>query len=78
MSEDIISRKAAIDAVLNLNVENRVSWRDAVIDTIDALPSAQPEIVRCNDCKWKQGSECVKFSDVRPFPDDFCSRGEKM
>ena len=40
---DIISRQAAIDAVLNLNVENRVSWRDAVIDTIDAVPSAQPE-----------------------------------
>lgn len=41
--DDVISRQAAIDEVLNLNVENRVSWRDAVIDTIDALPSAQPE-----------------------------------
>ena len=35
---DTISRQAALDAVLNLNVENRVSWRDAVIDTLDALP----------------------------------------
>ena len=40
-------------------------------------PSVQPEIVRCKDCKWKQGSECVRFSDVRPFPDDFCSRAER-
>ena len=38
---------------------------------------AQPEIVRCKDCKWKQGSECVRFAEVRPFPDDFCSRAER-
>ena len=24
-----------------------------------------------------QGSECVRFADVRPFPDDFCSRAER-
>ena len=40
-------------------------------------PSAQPEIIRCKDCKWKQGSECVRFAEVRPFPDDFCSRAER-
>lgn len=40
-------------------------------------PSAQLEIIRCKDCKWKQGSECVRFADVRPFPDDFCSRAER-
>ena len=43
----------------------------------DMAPSAQPEIIRCKDCKWKQGSECVRFADVRPFPDDFCSRAER-
>ena len=46
---DLISRQAAIDEVLNLNVENRVSWRDAVIDTIDALPSAQQDCIECPD-----------------------------
>ena len=46
---DLISRQAAIDEILNLNVENHVSWRDAVIDTIDALPSAQQE-VDCQKC----------------------------
>ena len=44
---------------------------------VKKLPSAQPEIIRCKDCKWKQGSECVRFADVRPFPDDFCSRAER-
>ena len=74
---DLISRQAAIDEVLNLNVENRVSWRDAVIDTIDALPSAQPEIIRCKGCKWKHVYECVRFADVRPFTDDYCSRAKR-
>ena len=37
----------------------------------------EAEIVRCKDCKWKQGAECVRFADVRPFPDDFCSRAER-
>lgn len=34
------------------------------------------DLIRCKDCRWKQGSECVRFADVRPFPDDFCSRAE--
>lgn len=34
------------------------------------------KLIRCKDCRWRQGSECVRFSDVRPFPDDFCSRAE--
>ncbi len=43
---------------------------DKVIETIS-------EIIECKDCKWKQGSECVRFAEVRPFPDDFCSRAER-
>ena len=59
-SEDVISRQAAID----------LTWKDPsysdplnvlteVRDGIKALPSAQPEIVRCKECKWwdkKDGS----------------------
>lgn len=46
-------------------------------ERIKPLPSAQPEIIYCKDCKWKQGAECVRFADVRPFPSDFCSRAER-
>ena len=35
------------------------------------------KVVRCKDCKWKHGSECVRFADVRPFADDYCSRAER-
>lgn len=51
--------------------------KEQMLAILESLPSAQPEIVRCKDCKWKQGSECVRFAEVRPFPDDFCSRAER-
>ena len=37
---DYISRQMAIDDVLNLKCETRVSWKDAVIDSLEDLPSA--------------------------------------
>ena len=45
--DDLISRQAAIDAVRN--------YPDDLISqlmAIEALPSAQPEIIRCKDCRW--------------------------
>ena len=79
MMDELISRQAAI-LQLSHNKCGNEEWDIAVqhdIETITQLPSAQSEIVRCKDCKWKQGAECVRFADVRPFPDDFCSRAER-
>lgn len=47
---DLISRQAAIDAIDDwwINVDDNRH----PVDVIKALPSAQPEIVRCVDCKW--------------------------
>ena len=84
---DLISRQAAIDRI-NKQREHLcpdIYPQDKIGDAayricaefIGRLPSAQPKIVRCKDCKWKQGSECVRFAEVRPFPDDFCSRAER-
>ena len=45
--DDSISRQAAIDAVRN--------YPDDLISqlmAIEALPSAQPEIIRCKECKY--------------------------
>lgn len=69
---DLIDRQDAIDAI-----ERNSCNTQRVIDAVNALPSAQPEIILCKDCKWKQGSECVRFAEVRPFPNDFCSRAER-
>lgn len=40
--DDTISRQQTINSVLDMDVEHRVSWKDAVIDVIDELPSSQP------------------------------------
>ena len=57
---DLIERQAAIDALLEevrlvdgYYMENdEVIDKDDAIEAIRLLPSAQPEIIRCRDCKW--------------------------
>lgn len=88
---ELISRKAAIDAVRNFDdCENGYSDtydKAFIISALEELPSTQPEIVRCKDCKY------YKFADNRAFGmpvkmcewfgfedvdgDDFCSRAER-
>ena len=56
--DDLISRQQAIDAVKSRKTAEQSSagiMRNAVVDfcvdIIKKLPSAQPEIIRCKDCK---------------------------
>ena len=88
-TKDCISRQAAIDALgekplvwddfSDFDLGKAAQWSDDV-DAIKALPSAQPEIIRCRYCKhmqedkifhqcWCNGNE-VKY-------DDFCSYAER-
>ena len=88
MSDDMIYRQDAIDEIEGITSSMSICvnsdechgmkrmQRQAVLE-ITNMPSAQPEIIRCKDCKWKQGSECVRFAEVRPFLNDFCSRAER-
>lgn len=77
---DLISRQDALDAITNMRDAARNNWGDARIsghvaaEIIRDLPSAQLEIITCKDCKWKNGTECMAFARVVPFPDDYCSR----
>lgn len=49
--DDTISRQAAIDE-LDKGAWG-VEWDKALAKAmIESLPSAQPEIIRCKDCKW--------------------------
>lgn len=68
--DDTISRQAAITAVLELDVSNRVSWKDAVIDTLDALQSAQPR----KKGRWING-KCSECGEPKPISKIF-DRGE--
>ena len=57
--DDMIYRQMAIDAVFEMDASHRVSWKDAVIDTIDGLPPAQQEPIRINLNEWIK----VKLTD---------------
>ena len=91
---DSISRQSAIDA-FNTNLNELVvggeenaktveNYLNRVLDKIKCLPSAQPEIIRCKDCKYAD-----YMDDVKAFwcseggrgktvaLDDFCSYAER-
>ena len=81
--DDLISRQAAIDAVQNrhmmLNKEKVL-----LINDLEKLPSAQPEIVRCKDCKYAEYIDdvktlwCTECGQGRTVaPNDFCSYAER-
>ena len=88
---DTISRQAAIDA-LHMHIMYRMgtdSNKKRLDEWINNLPSVQPEIIRCKDCKhWREGtafSYCDKLYgmgvldalDYMVAEDDFCSRAER-
>lgn len=95
---DTISRQAAIDAVKKntfrltfaeeQNCEGHVAWSaeavysDVMEGALLDLPSAQPDITRCKDCRYYRWE-----SDMCDYPyataqnvvheDDFCSKAER-
>ena len=94
MKNDLISRQAAVKALEETKQSdpfNRYEYQnigiDWSIDAIKALPSAQPEIIHCKDCKFYgrvdkrrfyRGSDCLNKRIDTIVPDrDFCSRGER-
>ena len=88
---DLINRQDAIDAI-NKIAPVDTEYDCKLLDRIDVryvlieLPSAQPEIVRCKDCKhWKGNDEPIAWNDGNVFvevpcetmPTDFCSAGKR-
>ena len=81
--EDLISRQAAIDVLAEM--QGRCTSKAALIQNskiwqqIKDLPSAQPEIVRCKDCKHRHLDDMIWNC---PFglpggEDFFCAYGAK-
>ena len=84
---DLISRKAAIDAMKSIS--DSICEQQA-IDALCELPSAQPEvlacgegeliaqpeIVRCKDCTFYRSDGCF-FSTAEIEEDGFCSWAER-
>ena len=81
MSDDLISRQSAIDALDGeititgrANAEAVRGYANLVSDRIKRLPSAQPEIIRCKDCIWWRDEYCTNpIGMFLPEEDSFCS-----
>jgi len=74
--DDLISRQAAIARAVPLNLFGREVMLVSVSE-LENLPSAQPEIIRCKDCKHKHIENMVWTC---PFglpggPDFYCGYG---
>ena len=86
---DTISRQAAIDAVKKLAYPDGYIDEpfEHVTDALRVLPSAQPEIIYCGDCKYKDdgidedGIPFLKCLSGRSYGgtriNDFCSWAER-
>ena len=80
---DLIDRQEAIDEI------NKLEYPSSLVDVkriIVELPSAQPEIIRCKDCKYSSpnmvyGCRLERYSyhddSVRMYSEDFCSKAER-
>ncbi len=82
--DDLISRQAAIEALGEEplvwhegedEIAERNQWRRDV-NAIKALPSTQPELIRCKDCKHRpiatRADEGVLWGFSVEFPDERC------
>ena len=85
--------KAQVDKALTLTDGNEkriniyLEHNHELLKAIDELPSAQPDIIRCKDCKWYgradkrrfyRGMDCLQKRIDTIVPDrDFCSRAER-
>ena len=77
VGRDCISRQAAIDALKRAEALTRAFGYHNVIETIRELPSVQPEIIRCKDCKHWDGVDTCDVIDAPVWDNDFCSMAER-
>ena len=81
---DLIERQAAIDVVASFDILDGHTDKQELIYRIRQLPSAEPEIVRCKDCRHHfhdagYGYDwCNRLGGVfRVKPDSYCSFAER-
>ena len=79
---DLIDREDVLNLILNWKAKE--PWdkfdQQVAFEIIHAMPSAQPEIIRCKDCKYNASShKCIHPDSffLIPKDDDFCSYAER-
>jgi len=77
MNDDLISRKAAIDGKIWIQLADGVeiySDEAVPVEYLKRLPSAQPEIIRCKDCEHYDDGLCKRWVYSHATAEDsFCS-----
>lgn len=79
MTTDLISRQAAIDAVRSY-YDEQYALCDSIEELIERLPSAQPEIIRCEDCKYYHPAYCEvwsRYGTVQTREAGYCYMAER-
>lgn len=78
---DLIRREDAIDALENKldQIDHVPKWVfDALTEALEHLPSAQPEIIRCKDCRhWRERGLCGIWDQYISNGDFYCGCAEK-
>jgi len=76
---NLIDRQAALDAIKKLEKPAPTAQHLSAIfdceDTIKALPSAQPEIMRCKDCRYN--NDCEIQYNAQSGDEFFCGCAER-
>ena len=87
---DLIDRQALLEKKIRIPIarivtEDKILYRDVVfVKDIEALPPAQPEIIRCKDCKYYEGvhniqghAPCTYWKSGGVLWNWFCSQAER-
>lgn len=90
-NDELISRKAAIETVHSMykrcDTGDITDYRDMMHESIIVLPSVQPEIIRCGQCKYAEvadpedsqdGYTCQYHRGSIWFSGSFCSWAERQ
>ena len=69
--DDMCSTEDAVEKAI-------VATKSNAIFGLECMPSAEPEIIRCRDCKHHDGIRCFRWnSTIITGFDDFCSNAER-
>lgn len=80
---DLISRQAAIDGKISIQLANGVeiySDEAVPVEYLKRLPTIDAEpVIHCKDCKWYNGkiNQCNAQICASMRGEDFCSKGER-
>ena len=84
--DDLISRQAVLNLLHALPPEE-VTTKAMLIQSVKQMDAAQPEIIRCRECKWWDRCPsstiaplyhlCRRVGRMNMTADDFCSRAEQ-